>query len=76
VYDDRGGFGPGGFGSGGYGPYFVHHHDGGHPFAWILFFLLLALVVALLTWVALRLADGRLGQSRRLVVASGRPTIR
>ena|SRR5438552_266557 len=65
------------FGRGGYGPeyvpYFAHHDHGGHPLAWILFFLLLALVVALITWVVLRLADGRLGQSRRLVVASGPP---
>jgi uncharacterized membrane protein len=73
--DGRAPFGQGGFGPGygpGYGPYFFHHHDGGgHPLAWILFFLLLALVVALVTWLVLRLADGRLGQSRRLVVASG-----
>ena len=72
MYDDRGPFGRGGFGPT-YGPYFAHHHDGGHPFAWILFFLLLALVVALVTWVVLRFADGRLGQSRRVVVASGPP---
>jgi hypothetical protein len=70
--DGRAPFGRGGYGPG-YGPYFVHHGGGGHPLAWILFFLLLALVVALVTWLVLRLADGRFGQSRRLVLASGPP---
>lgn len=49
---DRGRFGP--------NPYVVNH-GGHHPLEWLIFFLLLALVVALVVWLILRFTSFRVG---------------
>jgi uncharacterized membrane protein len=45
------------------GQYLVEHgHDhAGHPFGWLLLFIVIALIVALVVWVALRVLAARPG---------------
>jgi uncharacterized membrane protein len=67
----------GGFGRGGFSPlpdpYWAQHHGDHHVLGWLLFFFLLALIVALVVWVVLRLAGRGFGPPRQLVVAGGPP---
>jgi uncharacterized membrane protein len=42
-----------------YDPYWQAGHHGTHPLAWLLFFVLLALIVAAAVWLVLRLAGRR-----------------
>jgi uncharacterized membrane protein len=71
MYEDGRGF----YGRGGYDPmngFVVVHHGGGHPLAWLLFFfLILALLVALVAWLVVRFLGSRAGGG--LVAVTGPP---
>jgi putative membrane protein len=60
--------------SNGFGPMMNHqiilngHQHSGHPFGWVLLFILLALVVALVVWIVLRVRGE--GTAVRQVVAA------
>jgi uncharacterized membrane protein len=56
----------GGFGARINKHFFMNHANGhsGHPFAWLLLFIVIALVVALVVWLVLRMKGSRTAAAR------------